>query len=353
MFAGELVAQGEWWRIVTSQLLHQFGLPHPASVDGGAIQLLLLGLWRMFGAAAAVLPVHIALNAALAMLFGHLVEQLFGARRTLVILGAAGLMAAAASALAGEDMVGGSGLVLGLAGAALALELSVPERLPAQWRLPRKLFILVLLAEALVGFGVSFIAGAAHLGGLAGGYLAARVLLSGAIHGRPPSPALQATAGAVVVALVASLAAMTPLVLRQPKAMNAHADHLLAVERVGAGVLNNLAWRIATESTAMPDQGDRALALAERAVHQTARSNPDYLDTLAEVQFLIGDSESAIETIDEALEIAPWDDYFREQRNRFIGLREADDRPPSPMAPWTKRGPSDFAPWDEGEGIAI
>ena len=135
--------------------------------------------------------------------------------------------------------------------------------------------------------------------------------------------------------------------------MNAHADHLLAVERVGAGVLNNLAWRIATESTAMPDQGDRALALAERAVHQTARSNPDYLDTLAEVQFLIGDPESAIETIDEALEIAPWDDYFREQRNRFIGLRDANDRPPSPVAPWTERGPDDFAPWDAGEGIAI
>ena len=205
MFAGELVAQGEWWRIVTSQLLHQFGVPHPLSVDAGVTQLLLLAVWSLFGAAAAVLPLHIALNAALAMLFGHLVEQLFGARRTLAIFGAAGLVAAAASALAGEDMVGGSGLVLGLAGAVLALEFNVPERLPAPWRLPRNLFILVLVGEALVGFGASFIAGAAHLGGFAGGYLAARVLLGGAIYDRPASVALRATTLAVVVGVVAVL----------------------------------------------------------------------------------------------------------------------------------------------------
>ena len=353
MFVGELVGQGEWWRVLTSQFLHQLGLPLPSSADSTLGQLWLFGMWQALGRAAAVVPIHIALNSALAMLFGYLVELQLGARRTLVILGAAGLCAACGSGLANEQMVGASGLVLGLAGAALALELQMPERLPAPWRLPRTLFILVLVGEAIVGFGTAFIAGAAHLGGFAGGYLATRVLAEGSVHARPVSLGLRAAAVAVVVGAMASFVALTPLALRLPYAMNEHADHLLDLSEVGAGALNDLAWRIATESDAMPDRGDRALALAERAVEQTGRSNPDFLDTLAEVQFMGGDAEAAVLTIDEALDLAPWDDYFREQRNRFTGERAADDRPTAPPGRWNERGPREFAPWDDGEGIAI
>jgi hypothetical protein len=85
----------------------------------------------------------------------------------------------------------------------------------------------------------------------------------------------------------------------------------------------------------------------------TERANPDYLDTLAEVFFLSGDPSSAILTIDEAIEIAPWDEYFQEQRDRFLGLREAEDRPESPNLPWFLRGPSEAAPWDDGLGVEI
>jgi len=86
---------------------------------------------------------------------------------------------------------------------------------------------------------------------------------------------------------------------------------------------------------------------------ETERANPDYLDTLAEVQFLAGDPDSALLTIDEAIEIAPWDEYFQDQRDRFIGLRAADDRPESPALPWFLRGPTEPPPWDDGTGIQI
>jgi hypothetical protein len=95
------------------------------------------------------------------------------------------------------------------------------------------------------------------------------------------------------------------------------------------------------------------LALAERAVAETERANPDYLDTLAEVQFLAGDTDAALITIDEAIEIAPWDDYFKEQRDRFIGLRPREDRPESPALPWYLRGPTDPPTWDDGTGLEI
>jgi hypothetical protein len=49
---------------------------------------------------------------------------------------------------------------------------------------------------------------------------------------------------------------------------------------------------------------------------------------------MLGWPERAVETIDEAIARAPDVDYFREQRRRFTGERDADDRPAAPLAPW-------------------
>lgn len=357
MFVAELARAGEWWRVATAQFLHQVGLPRPEAFESSVGQLLWLRLWLALGPLASWAPLHLAVNTALLLLFGQLVEQPLGPRRTLVVLGAAGLGAAFASAAVDERMIGGSGLVLGLAGAALALELAVPERLPAPWRIPRRVLVPVLALEAVLGFALPVVAGFAHLGGFAGGYLAGRVVGPGGVLDRASSRPLRAAALAVATAGIAAFAAAAPLVLRWPGALARHADRMLAVEDATAGDLNDLAWRMATESDALARASARAsaLALAERAVEETERANPDFLDTLAEVRFASGDAGAAIAAIDEAIEIAPWDPYFREQRDRFTGARAPDDRPVAPALPWYLRVPDarDAAPWDEGEGIAI
>ncbi|MDH3687148.1 MAG: hypothetical protein OEP95_13040, partial [Myxococcales bacterium] len=57
---------------------------------------------------------------------------------------------------------------------------------------------------------------------------------------------------------------------------------------------------------------------------------PQFLDTLAEIQFRGGRSAEALELIDAAIVLAPRERYYREQRRRFLGERAPDDRPEDP-----------------------
>ena len=50
--------------------------------------------------------------------------------------------------------------------------------------------------------------------------------------------------------------------------------------------------------------------LARRAVRATERRSPNLLDTLAEVYFQLGRSDDAVETIDQAIALAPGEAYF-------------------------------------------
>ena len=98
-------------------------------------------------------------------------------------------------------------------------------------------------------------------------------------------------------------------------------------------ILNDAAWLIATDAAPTHKALEEARELAERAVSATGRENPNLLDTLAEVQFQNGDGEAAVETIDEAIALAPGVPYFEEQRRRFTGERDRDDRPAPPVGP--------------------
>jgi hypothetical protein len=76
------------------------------------------------------------------------------------------------------------------------------------------------------------------------------------------------------------------------------------------------------------------------------RSDPNILDTLAEIYFAQGRADEALDVIDEAIVLAPGEPYFEEQRRRFTGERAADDRPEAPEPP--RPPPSDEAPlWPE------
>ena len=51
------------------------------------------------------------------------------------------------------------------------------------------------------------------------------------------------------------------------------------------------------------------------------------LDTLAEVHFQLGHRAEAVAAIEEAIQRDPDEDYYREQRRRFLGERDPEDRP--------------------------
>ena len=336
----------------------------PLTLDAGAFVPLLVGhgeLWRIatgnFLHGVAFFPVHLLVNLLCLLGFGWLVERPLGSLRAGLVLGAGGAGAMLGSALAGyPEVIGASGLVAGLAGAILALELHLPEQLPASWRLPRRLFVTVLILQVVVDMMLPFVAAAAHLGGFVAGYLAARLLASPALEGRPPGLALRASAAALVLAVGLSFASAGAIVLREAAALERHGRRLLAVSEVTPLRLNDLAWRMVTEIDTRPTtaQLDLAAELATRAVEETERADPDILDTLAEVLFARGDETAAIDVIDEAIHLTGGETYFREQRRRFTGERDSADRPDPPTLPWSFRKPPEAeVEADFEEGLTI
>jgi membrane associated rhomboid family serine protease len=290
----------EPWRIVTSQLLH-----------------------ANF--------VHFALNAFGLLVLGGWLERQLGAARTWLVAVLSGAGAIVACAFAGYlKVVGASGVVMGFGGALIALELRRPDLLPALLRLPRGLLVGAALADFVLLSFVPNVAHAAHVGGLlAGGGVA--LALAPRDAGRLwPGPALRAACAAALVPVVVALGFFAYGLLDPASAAARRGERLLDDRDAPALLLNNEAWRIATAAEASEDELELALRLARRAVRATERNEPNLLDTLAEVYFKLGRNEEAVETIDQAIRLAPGVAYFVEQRRRFTGERASDDRPAPP-----------------------
>jgi len=79
-----------------------------------------------------------------------------------------------------------------------------------------------------------------------------------------------------------------------------------------AGVHNDWAWLAAKCGRRLPD----ALTHARRAVELVSDS-ATYLDTLADVQFQLGDREAALANVQRCLELEPRNRHFQQQRVRF------------------------------------
>lgn len=315
-FIPELFARGELWRGVTSHFLH--AMPR--------------------------LPIHLALNVGGLLVLGHLIERPLGPWRTLILLGAGGLGCILGIVLYDyPEVLGSSGLVAAFAGGLLALELRHPDALPARWRLPRRLFIGALIAQLVLDQLLGeMLAGGAHLGGFAGGYVAVWLL------GRPSVEALEAPsqrdrflAAAVAVIAIFGLLGGIPLARLDPGALERHASRLLDIPSQAHLAIheNAAAWFLATEGEPSPEDLGLAVALADRAVTSTGRRQPDYLDTLAEALFQAGDRLGALLAIDEAIRLMPHEPYFIEQRRRFLGQRDPEDRPPPPGSPRDREAP--------------
>jgi hypothetical protein len=215
------------------------------------------------------------------------------------------------------------------------------DRLPAWWRIPRHALLTVLVVSAALGFFVPMIAGAAHLGGLVAGGLA-MMLVGGRGVGARPNPVWLRAAATATLAVTAAAVVTAGAELYGPGDYTARQIARLAhLENISPGLLNDFAWSIAIDPEAKREHLEAALLLAERAVAETERGEAAMLDTLAELQFQLGQPELALQTIDEAIAREPDETYYREQRRRFTGERDPDDRPDAPgfELPWHESPP--------------
>jgi hypothetical protein len=225
-------------------------------------------------------------------------------------------------------------VVFGLVGAALWLEFTWAELLPAWWRYPRRSLLILLALNGVLGFAIPIISGAAHLGGFLAG-LAVAALTTRDPRGFDAAPRWVPASSALVVVLTALAVMSAGWELTRPGDYAArHAIRLASLPDVSYVELNDRAWGIAISRDPSREMMEAALVLAERAVAETERLDPNLLDTLAEVQFVLGLREEAVRTIDEAIVQAPGEPYFREQRRRFTGERAPEDRPPAPLPFW-------------------
>jgi membrane associated rhomboid family serine protease len=329
--------------------VEQVAVLNPLLVDAGQ-------LWRVVSAnflhGVSVVPLHLIFNLLGLLGLALLVERPLGPARTIVVMGASGLAAMLASyALGPLPVMGASGIVMGLAGSAICLEFHHGDRLPVWWRVPRRPFVALLLMEGVMGMALPFVAGEAHLGGFVAGYFSTRFMAGQAVMLRPPAPVVRRLGWGVAILTAVAVVNVGTLVLRESHALTRYARQLLATPELGAGIDNEVAWRMATESDADAGQLMAAQELAERAADLTEYGDPTILDTLAEVLFVRGERDAALRVIDEAIRITRGEDYYVQQRRRYVGERAFDDRPAPPL-PWALRA-RELAEEFDPEGILI
>jgi membrane associated rhomboid family serine protease len=300
-----LLAAGEWWRYFATQFLH-----------------------ANFA--------HLATNAIAALVGGAFVERALGRSAALFVAGASGAGAMLASAFGSySELLGFSGVASGFFGALVAIEFFVPEEAPASARIPRLILVSIVALQGLVDVLSPHIASLAHVGGFAAGALAA-------LAARESTRDLaRVGAAASGIGLAAAFGLVAKNVIDPASSLERRATAMAESPVPDPGVLNNLAWEVATAKRPTPAALDAAAHLAELAVVLTARREPTVLDTLAEVYFVQERTEEALDTIDEAIALAPGEQYYVEQRRRFSGERAADDRPappPEPERPARPRG---------------
>jgi tetratricopeptide (TPR) repeat protein len=77
--------------------------------------------------------------------------------------------------------------------------------------------------------------------------------------------------------------------------------------------LNSYAWTFSE----MGKEMDSALEVAVKAA-ELSKNDPQILDTLAEVYFKMGKKSLAVETIEKAIAKEPDDEYYKEQKKKFL-----------------------------------
>lgn len=139
-----LLAEGEWWRLFAPILIHS------------DIMHLMFNSWALW-------------------VFGPFMENHLGARKFILVYVFSGVCGVVASSLFNVSIsVGASGAIFGLMGAGFFIERIIKDLKKQQGikTTPQdNIFFSLILANLIIGFSVSKIDNAAHLGGLISGFL--------------------------------------------------------------------------------------------------------------------------------------------------------------------------------------
>jgi len=172
---GPRTLDGEWWRLFTSMFLH-FGVLHLA-----------LNMWVLWS-------------------IGQLTEKLFGSAHFLLLYVFAGLSGSLASLYWHPSLnsAGASGAIFGVLGGLVAFIVNPKTRVPISVAvLHGKSAAIFIIYNLLNGFAHAGIDNAAHIGGLAGGFVIgwvlARPLEVEARHDPLPQLAISTLLGAVLL----------------------------------------------------------------------------------------------------------------------------------------------------------
>ncbi len=313
-FSAPLLLAGEPWRVLTSSFVHAGWL-------------------------------HALENLAVLLPLAHLLEHALGRSRAALVLVASVAGACALSAAVSPGaLIGSSGLPFGAAAALLWLDWNRVHELPAWGRFPRFWLLFFLALQAALFLMFQSASWAPHIGGFAGGAAAVSLVSLRRLQGASGERWLARAAGALAICLALALGRLAYDVRVDAEFLTRHAARMALLPGAASADLNNLAWTIAIAKGAPQDELEAALPVAERAARDTLHKEGQILDTLAELQFLLGRREDAIATIERALAApcTPWstvlpelcnafEAYYREQRARFSGERPAEPRPLDPM----------------------
>ncbi len=261
---------GEWWRVLTSGLLH------------GSL-------------------LHLVLNMMALGSIGDWVEHAWGSRRTLVLFVLSSVAGCLASLLWCESrlVVGASAGVLGQAGALwVARRFGSPQLQAAIAPVSELSLGILILLCLFLGTVIPGIAQAGHIGGLVMG------LLLGVLMARPWPRWVQLIGAAVIAALVLGLGVLSNApewrsqhhVLLGARASEdgdvpaatRHFQAALERDPNNAGLKNSIAYQLALDGI--------ELAEAERLVRdalQSEPSNANYLDTLGWIWCRRGEAAAA------------------------------------------------------------
>lgn len=139
MSVNGLIAEGEWWRIITSMFLH------------GGFMHVLFNMFSLF-------------------LFGPELENIAGKIRFLTVYFASGIFGAAATFVTQDALyasVGASGAIFGIIGAFGALVFYTHKSFPQL----RQIILPIIVISVIMTFLQPNINAAAHLGGLVAGFV--------------------------------------------------------------------------------------------------------------------------------------------------------------------------------------
>ncbi|MDF1562028.1 MAG: rhomboid family intramembrane serine protease [Deltaproteobacteria bacterium] len=260
---GLLVRGGEYYRLITANLLHG-------------------PFW------------HYGLNVFFFYMLGNMAERVMGTWRFVVAYLVAGLAGASLSAYFFTERfsVGSSGCIYGIIGAYAVLSLRHPRTIPAGFRIRKFSWWFLAIVSIVPPLLVPIIDWAAHLGGFLAGALAAALLSWSprSIEPGHPTPGwIRALALSLVALWLAGTAAAIDAGLRGDFSL---LREVAALESVDAESTNALAWMICIDERADRGQLRSARDGAQIAVQRSGNA-PHVRDTLAQCLHRLGDAAEA------------------------------------------------------------